>query len=633
AWVRESGIRWGFDKQHRQLYGLDHIIHNTWRFGLDRILTGVAMSDDSQAWLGTALPLDDVSSNKVELAGRLAEYVSRLETVVDSLDGPRPLTEWIDALTDGVAALTRVGISDAWQPGQLHREFAKVLDDAGSRASLILRLPDARALLAGHLAGRPTRANFRTGTLTVCTMVPMRSVPHRVVCLVGLDDGVFPRLSRADGDDALARVPMTSERDIRSEDRQLLLDAICAATETLVITYTGADEHTGHPRPPAVPLAEVLDALDQTTSKPVRKRVVVHHPLQPFDIRNVTLDELVPGQPFTFDPTALVAAEAAAGDRHPTRPFFADPLPEPPHDDVALANLLTFFKDPVKGFFRALDYVLPSEVEDLKDEMPVEIDNLEEWTVGDRMLRDMLRGMHPDTAANAEWRRGTLPPGRLGMRKAKEIRDQAADLARAALQHRQADSDAFDIDIDLGVGRRLTGTVTPVFGERMVSVTYSKLGGKHLMESWIPLLALSAGMPGHDWTALCIGRAKNNHRIEQRLLGPPPDPAETVRDLVRLYDTGRREPLPLPVRTSFAWADARHCGRNPVKAAGWRWQSQNNFRGEDAEPTHEKVWGKKAPLTVLLGAPHLGEEVDGEDTRLGALAARLWLPLLRSEVR
>ncbi|HKI41338.1 MAG TPA: hypothetical protein VKA66_13340, partial [Mycobacterium sp.] len=97
-------------------------------------------------------------------------------------------------------------------------------------------------------------------------------------------------------------------------------------------------------------------------------------------------------------------------------------------------------------------------------------------------------------------------------------------------------------------------------------------------------------------------------------------------------DAGRREPLPLPVRTSFAWADARHRGRDPVKAAGWRWLSQNNFRGEDAEPAHETVWGKRAPLTVLLGAPHLGEEVDGEDTRLGALAARLWLPLLRAEV-
>lgn len=633
AWVRESGVRWGFDKEQRAPYGLDHILHNTWRFGLDRILTGVAMSDDSRAWLNTALPLDDVGSNKVELAGRLAEYVSRLQGAVESLAGPRPLTEWIDALTGGVAALTRVGAGDAWQTGQLRHEFAKVLEQAGSRDSTMMRLPDVRALLAGRLAGRPTRANFRTGTLTVCTMVPMRSVPHRVVCLVGLDDGVFPRFNRPDGDDALARAPMTGERDIRSEDRQLLLDAVCAATETLVITYTGNDEHTGHPRPPAVPLSELLDALDQTTTERVRERVVVHHPLQPFDIRNVTPGELVPGRPFTFDPTALVAAEAAAGDRHAGRPFFADPLPEPPRDDVALADLLTFFRDPVKGFFRALDYALPWEVEDLDDEMPVQIDSLAEWTVGDRMLRDMLRGMHPDTAANAEWRRGTLPPGRLGMRKAVEIRDQAADLARTALRHRQADADAYDVDVDLGAGRRLTGTVTPVFAERTVSVTYSKLGGKHLMESWIPLLASSTAMPGRGWTALCIGRARTDHRIEQRLLGPPADPGETIRDLVRLYDAGRREPLPLPVRTSFAWADARHGGRDPVRAAGWRWQSQNNFHGEDAEPAHEKVWGKRAPLSVLLGAPHLGEEVAGEDSRLGALAARLWLPLLRSEVR
>ena len=136
-----------------------------------------------------------------------------------------------------------------------------------------MRLPDIKALLDRHLAGRPTRANFRTGTLTVCTMVPMRSVPHRVVCLVGLDDGVFPRLGVVDGDDVLARDPMTGERDIRSEDRQLLLDAIGAATEKLVITYTGANEYSGQRKPPAVPLVELLDTLDITTPEKVRDRV------------------------------------------------------------------------------------------------------------------------------------------------------------------------------------------------------------------------------------------------------------------------------------------------------------------------------------------------------------------------
>ena len=190
-----------------------------------------------------------------------------------------------------------------------------MLQQAGSRADTALRLPDIRALLDQHLAGRPTRANFRTGTLTVCTMVPMRSVPHRVVCLVGLDDGVFPRLGVVDGDDALARDPMTGERDIRSEDRQLLLDAIGAATEKLVITYTGANEYSGQPRPPAVPLDELLDTLDMTTTEKIRKRIVIEHPLQPFDIRNVIPGELVPNVPFSFDPTALRAAQASAGDR------------------------------------------------------------------------------------------------------------------------------------------------------------------------------------------------------------------------------------------------------------------------------------------------------------------------------
>ncbi len=631
AWVRESGIRWSFDKQHRKPFGLDEIVPNTWRFGMDRILTGVAMSDDSRAWLDTALPLDDVGSNRVELAGRLAEYVDRLQSAADALDGIRPLTEWIDALTAGVAQLTRVDTGDAWQPGQLRREFAKILTQADFRGSAALRLSDVRALLAGQLAGRPTRANFRTGTLTVCTMVPMRSVPHRVVCLVGLDEGVFPRSALPDGDDVLARRPMTGERDIRSEDRQLLLDAICAATETLVITYTGADEHTGHPRPPSVPLAELLDTLDQTTPAPVRDRVLIEHPLQPFDIRNVKPGELVSGQPFTFDPTALVAARAAAGDRHPRPRFFTEPLPVPPPDDVALADLLAFLRDPVKGFFRALDYTLPWEVDKVKDDMPVEIDNLEEWSAGDRMLRDMLRGMDPQQAAQAEWRRGTLPPGQLGWRKAKDIRDQAAALAAETMRHRSGVSEAYDVDIALADRRRLTGTVTPVFGTRTVSVTYSKLGGKQLLESWIPLLALKADSPRRDWTALCIGRGKRSGQLARRLLGPPADSAATLRDLVRLYDAGRREPLPLPARTSFAWADARSADQDPVKVAGYRWSSQNNFRGEDAEPAHERVWGARARLDVLLGPPHPGEEVPGEGTRLGALAARLWGPLLQAE--
>ncbi|MGE2832597.1 exodeoxyribonuclease V subunit gamma [Mycobacterium sp. SMC-4] len=630
-WVRQANIRWGFDRESRLPYGVD-FVQNTWRFGVDRVLVGVAMSDDSRAWLDTTLPLDDVGSNHVELAGRFADYVDRLHRSIESLTGIASLDHWLGALGDAVAALTAVPDSDVWQVRQVEREFADIRAAAGPRRDTELRLPDIRALLDRHLAGRPTRANFRTGTLTVCTMVPMRSVPHRVVCLVGLDDGVFPRLGVVDGDDALARDPITGERDIRSEDRQLLLDAIGAATEKLVVTYTGADAHTGHRRPPAVPLAELLDAVDLTTGAPVRDRVLVEHPLQPFDIRNVTPGDLgmPPDEPFTFDPTARDAAAVAAGHRTPQPPLLAAKLPPPRPDDVALDDLLGFFKDPVKGFFRALDYTLPWDVDTVEDAMPVEIDALAEWKVGDRMLDDVLRGMDPATAQQAEWRRGSLPPGRLGWRKAAQLRDQVAALADAAQRHRSRAPRAFDIDVPIGGGRRVTGTVPKVYGDRLVSVTYSKLAGRHLLESWIRLLALTAARSG-DWTAVCIGRPKRGATPKERMLGrPDQSPVDVLADLVAMYDAGRREPIPLPLKTSYAWAEARFTRTDPMRDAGYRWNS-GRYPGENEEPAHQQVWGRYTDLQVLLTPVQPGEEYDGETTRLGAYACRLWLPMLHAE--
>jgi len=630
-WVRQANVRWGFDQEHRQPYGVD-FVHNTWRFGVDRVLAGVAMSDDAHAWVGATLPLDDVGSNRVELAGQLAEFVDRLERTVVALTGDHPLGHWLHALTEGITMMTRVDDADAWQTSQMQREFGRVLTDAGPRANTVLRLPDVKALLERHLAGRPTRANFRTGTLTVCTMVPMRSVPHRVVCLVGLDDGVFPRQGVTDGDDVLARNPLTGERDSRSEDRQLLLDAVGAATEKLVVTYTGANANSGQPRPPAVPLAELLDALDATTPQRVREQVVVHHPLQPFDIRNVIPGKLVPGVPFTFDSTVLTAARASSSERSDQPKFISGPLPAQPHDDVALADLVGFFKDPVKGFFRALEYTLPWDVDGVSDEISVDIDALEQWAVGDRMLTDMLRGMSPDDARQAEWRRGTLPPGQLGWRKAGELREQATVLASTALAHRTADAEAYDVDVDLGAGRRLTGTVSPVFDDHLVSVTYSKLDGKHLLASWIPLLALYAQHPDRDWTAICIGRARRSARPSQRGLGQPRQPAvDLLGDLVKIYDAGRREPLPLPVKTSYAWASARLEGGDPEREASFRWKS-GMYPAEDQDPAQVRAWGANAWLSVLKQDLRPGEEVDGETHRLGAYSARLWLPMLRAEV-
>ncbi len=329
-WVAQAGIRWGIDGPSRAPFAMANFDHNTWRSGLDRILLGVAMSGDDHHHLGRGLPVDDVASSDIDLVGRLAEYTARLADCLAAMTAAGTVQEWVDALGEGVRSLTEVPADDAWQLTQFERELARAGVSSASDPGVPLRLADVRALLQSRLGGRPTRANFRTGTLTVCTMVPMRSVPHRVVCLVGLDDGVFPRTTSVDGDDVLARRPLTGERDARSEDRQLLLDALLAAVDTVVITYTGANEHTGAERPPAVPLGEILDATDRTTATAVRDRVLVRHPLQPYDVRNLEPGRLLGERPFSFDRAALAGAVAAAGPRTPPPPLLDGALPPRP---------------------------------------------------------------------------------------------------------------------------------------------------------------------------------------------------------------------------------------------------------------------------------------------------------------
>ena len=328
-WVTASGVRWGLDADHREPFGLEDLRQGTWDQGVARVLVGVTMTEDDRRLVGDVLPLDDVESGAIDLAGRFAELVDRLAAALGELGAPKGVGAWAAAIAEAADLLTATAGRDAWQRAELGRILDDIVSEAGEGGAT-LALAEVRALLAERLGGRPTRANFRTGHLTVCTLVPMRSVPHRVVCLLGLDDAIFPRRAPRDGDDRLLDEPRVGERDPRAEDRQLLLDALMAAQERLVITYTGNDERTNAARPPAVPVGELLDVVDRTVrtagGAPARERVLVRHPLQPFDPRNFTAGELTGERPWSFDRVTLAGARALTGERGELAPFLAAPL-------------------------------------------------------------------------------------------------------------------------------------------------------------------------------------------------------------------------------------------------------------------------------------------------------------------
>ncbi|MFB7723902.1 exodeoxyribonuclease V subunit gamma [Nocardia sp. NPDC056100] len=641
-WAAETGARWGIGQRQRQAFGLGDFAQNTLNAAVDRILLGVAAGESTEDWLDLVLPLDDVDSNDIDLAGRFAEFVDRLAVCLRDLRGPtleepagsaRPASEWASVLGRALDLLTDVPLTQGWQGVQARRELAAATEHAGQ---IPLRLTDIAALLAARLAGRPSRANFRTGELTVCTMVPMRSVPHRVVVLLGLDDEVFPRTGGVDGDDVLARHRCPGDRDPRSEDRQLLLDAIMAAGERLVLLHTGSDPVTGAHRPPAIPLAELLDTVRAHVGPAGLEHVVMRHPLQPFDRRNFD-----PEKPFSFDGVALAGALAAQRPPAARPPFLAAALPATERGDVELADLVSFAEHPIRAFlWQRLGIRVPESEEEIADRLPIELDGLTKWGMGERMLSARLTGVDPNALRAAEWRRGSLPPFALGAAVLDDVENTVDRLVRVAQPLHEIPSRTVDIAVDLGDGRRLTGTVPDVHDDALLRTTFSRLAPKHRIAAWVRLLALAATGDHQSWRAITIGRGKMSRPAWQSTLVAPNAHAARLllRDLAALRDEGLAEALPIAPAASAAYAERRCQGssaEDALLAAEHEFDGGKDGPGRYGEHTDRYLRYVLGPtprfhqLTEsLTTAP---TAMEAEPTRFGELARRLWNPLLSNE--
>ncbi|QFU96985.1 Exodeoxyribonuclease V [Luteimicrobium xylanilyticum] len=662
AWTLASGVRWGEDAARRSRFGV-RVGQGTWAAAMDRLLLGVAMSDDDYRHLDATLPLDDVGSTEVDLAGRFAELVDRLTGLLAELEGTRPATAWFDTLDRALVLLADTAPADQWQRVEARGVLADARAAASTAASpdggALLRLPDVVALLERRLAGRPTRAGFRTGALTVCSLEPMRAVPHRVVCLLGLDDTAFPRVGAVSGDDALARDPLVGERDRRSEDRQLFLDAVLAATDHLVVVHSGADERTGRPLPPAVPVGELLDSVDECVVFPggpggaprdARAALVVHHPLQTVDERNFVPGALGRRGPFSFDDLERRAAFVGRRERVGRRPLLDSPLSPVLDDDATVGlegttGLVPTLEHPAKAFVRGrLGVSLPRDEDDLEDRLPLELDSLDGWAAGDRILAAVLDGGDLDVAASAERLRGRMPPGRLGSAALQGITDNVAAVAAESAPFVRVPAATLDVTVSLPDGRTVTGTVPGIRrgGEHaghsgtVVRALYSRLAAKHRLRAWVQLLALVAGgAPVTSAVTIGRGQGRRPSAVARRLVAPSRDEArELLAGLVAVRDLALREPLPLPVDQAERYASRRADGEEPgviLRDLDDRMVADRRFRGPDA--FEALAWGDGWRLSAVAGLPSDDERglVPGEPTRFGVLARAVWDPLLAHE--
>jgi len=626
--VESSGVRWGLSAGQRRAFGLAEFPQNTWQAGVQRMLLGVALSETDLVTARTVLPLDDIDSSDVELAGAIAELVGRLSRLLAAFDSPAPIAEWARRCRLGLESLVALAPDQEWQLGDVWAGLARAADRGDQTP---LGRHGALRVLGSEFRARPARGAFGNGSLVVSGPESLRQVPHRVVVLLGWDADRYPRVAGRHGDDLLGIAPRTGDPSASLTDRQLLLDAVLAARERLVVVARGRSEASNEPVPPAAPLQELRDAVDALAPAsgglPVTSRLTTDHPLQPFDPAYFD-----PGRPAlrSVDPLAFRGALAALGpSARPERPRYRlHPLPPPDlAAGVALDDLTAFFVHPARQLLRRRAGLTLAEPRDLTDAMPIELDPLARWKLGDRILHRLRAGADPGLVGRAEWLRGEVPPAGLGRRALDGVFDDVSATLRR-IPGSEAAPTGHDLALTVPVAGfgpvALSGRVVTTDGS-LLSVQFSSVSAKHRLEGWLRLLALAAA-EGAQPRAIVVGKSR-----AVALTAPPADEAlQLLGRYLALYALGLSRPLPALPRVAERLARARRRSeeaRHPEQIArflhkDWDFDADDNWKAFFSFP---------AVLSLSATGVGLPGPDTGEPSLVGALAQLVWAPILDHE--
>lgn len=565
-WVHEAGIRWGRDAAHRAEYGLPAEPTNTWAFGLNRLLLGHALDDDGTTLFGGVVP-EGAAAGEGELLGRFVRFCETLFESQSLARGARSVAAWCGFLRNVADSFLADEQGAEWQVGPVYAAVHD-LEQAAERASF--SEPIALEVLVAKLTERfeteTSNADFVAGGVTFCAMLPLRSIPFRVVALLGMNDGEFPRVESQLGFDKMAERPELGDRSQRAEDRYLFLETLLSARERLLISYVGRGIQDNQERPPSVLVAELASAIEgllapRAAGEP-EYLAPAQHPLQPFSPR--AFDGADP-KLASFSEMYASGARALVQGQEPIRPFFGEPLPAdraPAQTQVELEDLVAFFKSPARALLRHLGVRLDEELRLVEDREAVESDALVRFGIGMRLLE----AQEVETTQQVEQSRGVLPlgaPGRVYLEEIGSVtgalRRAKGDLASAGLHP------PLPLQVRLPVGAKvveLVGALEETYRLegaqdrlRQVSASFARLSAKYELAAWVRHLAAQAAESPVCETWI-LGRAADDTVLVERFGPVPPDRARALlADLLELYRFGHLAPLPFLPTISRTFAD------------------------------------------------------------------------------
>jgi exodeoxyribonuclease V gamma subunit len=559
-WIDGAGVRWGLDGEHRAGLGLAAAgEQNAWMFGVRRMLLGFASG--AGASFGDIEPYPEVGGLDAALAGSLAQLIEQLLAWRATLAQPHRPSEWGQLARALLAAFFSSHIEDdrlmLADLDKALQHWIELCENAGFDEEVPLAV--LREAWLGQIDEPTLNHQFVSGGVTFCTLMPMRAVPFRVVCLLGMNDGDFPRRApQADFDLlALAGMQRPGDRSRRDDDRYLMLEALVAARDKLYVSWVGRNVRDNSEQPASVLVAQLRDYLATGWDMDIDSLTTVHA-LQPFSRVYFERDGLLT---YAGEWRAAHAAhELDAGGELP-------PYELEPDYSLKLAELTQFVRQPAKQFFRrrlGVSFALDDVVGE--DDEPFAFDGLQRYTLEDRLLDD---AGHPEPeddvratlAARAAslGRQGLLPIGRAGQHWQDELVRGLVPVRSAwlALTARYPDaapklsvSVAFNgVRFEDWIDRLRTVGAGNVWLMQVSSKVLNKDDaprGDKLVAAWLRQLAAAAG--GTPLTGYLVAR---DAVVTMRPLVRERASAE-LEALVHLWRRNLDQPLPVACKTALA---------------------------------------------------------------------------------
>lgn len=513
SWVEQAGIHWGIDERDRGDAGQPPLVEGTFRFGLERMLLGYALEGRGRMLFEGRLPLDVVQGTRAALAGAFAELCEALFAERAAVRARHTVEEWGALFERLLVQLVGDRDEHAAERTAIRAAFADLI--AQAQAASFTEPIALRAILPaleGALEARTAARGYLSRGVTFCQLVPMRSVPFKVVCLVGMGDDRFPSRRPVYGFDRMQREPRAGDRIARDDDRHVFLEALLGAREHFVVTYVGRSAHDDREQPAAVVVTDLLDAVARGFALPgprlldarsqldprraIAERLVVRHRLHPFSPHYFGRG----GDPRLFSYAASYALGARAiGHAERETGIRVDPafvskaLQRAPLDELRLDDLIRWITRPARTLLSSLGVSVEHDVVVIAEREPTQLGGLEAWDLRDELSRMLLEEPELSDGALIERMRarGITPLGANGTLDVSEMIAPMRALVAAAEEYRRGERlPPEPVDLMVG-GVRLVGALRALWPLAQLDVSVSKEGKAFELKHFVRHVVLS----------------------------------------------------------------------------------------------------------------------------------------------